>query len=145
METKKRVRPTVSQVNELKSRINDLEAENTKLRFGISKQQKDFDSLKNNIDGVWEEKNKMVKLNAQLCCNEISLKGEIEELQKKIEDLEIQKQTISSSNKLLEAELDRIREVNASLKKRCAESEARLARLRGRSFMERLFNKQLED
>ena len=145
MEKKKRVRPTVTQVNELKSRINDLEAENTKLRFGISKQQKDFDSLKNNIDGVWEEKNKMVKLNAQLCCNEISLKGEIEELQKKIEDLEIEKQTISSSNKLLETELDRVREANASLKKRCAESEARCEHLLGRGFWERLFNKQLED
>ena len=82
MEKKKRVRPTVTQVNELKSRINDLEAEDIAL---------------------------------------------------------------SSSNKLLEAELDRIREANASLKKRCAESESRLARLRGRSFMERLFNKQLED
>ena len=82
MEKKKRVRPTVSQVNELKGRINDLESENI---------------------------------------------------------------VISSSNKLLEAELDRVREANVSLGKRCAELEARLARLRGRSFLERLFNKHLED
>lgn len=82
MEKKKRVRPTVTQVNELKSRINDLEAENIAL---------------------------------------------------------------SSSNKFMEAELDRVREVNASLKKRCAESESRCEHLLGRGFWERLFNKQLED
>jgi len=60
----------------------------------------------------------------------------------KYNDLLAKNNTLEQSNKLMEDELNRVREANVSLGKKCAELSNKLSELLSRGWFARLFNKK---
>ncbi len=137
---KKRVRPTLKEVNELKSGLEN----ERRLHIHFAKECDQLEAnikVKNRkIELLSKEKSELKDhLDEVKGCNEKMAK-DLAILQEDNEKLKAKNTTLEQSNKLMEEELNRKNEACNSLADQLAEKNAAIAKLMNRGFFARLFN-----
>lgn len=151
MEEKKRVRPTWAQVRELESLVGSLREELRLSQRELSLSGQGHDALvdesaamsaelvelRRKLDEQMEGTSRLVK-----DCDDWREKYRV--LSEKcagLGDIETHCKSLEDSNVALNKELDKYRESNVELGKKCAELSNEIERMKSRGFWARVFNK----
>lgn len=151
MEEKKRVRPTWAQVRELESLVGSLREELRLSQRELSLSGQGHDALveesaamsaelvelRRKMDEQMEGTSRLVK-----DCDDWREKYRV--LSEKcagLGDIETHCKSLEDSNVALNKELDKYRESNVGLGKKCAELSNEIERMKSRGFWARVFNK----
>lgn len=148
MEEKKRVRPTWAQVRELEGLVVELkEKYNALLKIEetghdalveeSASMSRELVELRRKLDEQMEGTSRLVK-----DCDDWREKYRV--LSEKcagLGDIETHCKSLEDSNVALNQELDKYRESNVELGKKCAELSDEIERMRSRGFWARVFNK----
>ena len=144
---KKRVRPTLKEVNELKSGLENEQKLHLHFAKVCDRLQNDVKLHEKKIEFLDELVNTVVKEKGELnnhledvkACNEKYAK-EIKRLEDDNKALRDKNATLEQSNTLMEEELERQRKANIELSKFNDQYKEELAALKGRGFWARVFN-----